>query len=163
MDIQAALNLLGKEDLVQIASMLLAENVALKSRTEQMESLISLATQAVKQAYDNIKNKEPQQVITKVDDLSLRKLFVRNISFKATDLDLAFAFSKYGLVESSKVLYETDLYGRYVSRGYGFIVFKEKDSADKAIRDKIVWIYDRPAECYLAMNSENRPPNNRSS
>jgi RNA recognition motif-containing protein len=144
------LNLLDKEALVQIASTLLTENVALKSRLEQSVPRVE------------------QKVIDPIDELNsnlddnniiLRKLFVRNISFKANPQDLAIAFSKYGNVEYAKIQYQTDKYGCTQSRGYGFIIFSEAESANRALRDKIVWINGRSAECYLAANGEVRPVN----
>ena len=144
------LELLSKENLVQIASMLLTENVALKSRLEKLEPRVE------------------KKVIEPIDDLNsnvddnnvvLRKLFVRNISFKATPQDLAIAFSKYGNVEYAKIQYQRNRNGYTESRGYGFIIFSEAESANRALRDKVVWINGRGAECYLAANGEVRPVN----
>ena len=155
------LELLSKENLVQIASVLLTEHVALKFRLEQLEPRVE---QKVIEPIDELNSKTDDCLRhSKEDDnnVVLRKLFVRNISFKATPQDLAIAFSKYGNVEYAKIQYQTDKYGRSQSRGYGFIIFSQAESANLALRDKIVFLHGRPAECHLAANGEVRPANAR--
>jgi RNA recognition motif-containing protein len=144
------LNLLDKAALVQIASTLLTENVALKSRLEQP---VPRVEQSVIEPIDELNSNVDN------NNIVLRKLFVRNISFKATPEDLAIAFSKYGNVEYAKIQYQRNRNGYTESRGYGFIIFSEAESANLALRDKIVWINGRGAECYLAANGEVRPVN----
>ena len=193
------LNLLDKEALVQIASVLLTENVALKSRLEQsvprvekkviepvnelnsnVHDWLHQSNQSVSQSHKLGKAKQarleepstatsleeanqptlsPQGGEADDNNIILRKLFVRNISFKATPQDLAVAFSKYGNVEYAKIQYQRNRNGYTESRGYGFIIFSEAESANRALRDKIVWINGRGAECYLAANGEVRPVN----
>jgi RNA recognition motif-containing protein len=93
MDHITILELLSKENLVQIASMLLTENVALKSRLEHFEPRVIEAFDELNSNADN-------------NNMALRKLFVRNISFQANPQDLAIAFSKYGNVEFAKIQYQ---------------------------------------------------------
>ena len=144
------LNLLDKEALVQIASVLLTENVALKSRLEKLEpSVEQKAIQPIDELNSNVDD----------NNIVLRKLFVRNISFKATSQDLAVAFSKYGNVEYAKIQYQRNINGYIESRGYGFIIYSDTDSANRALRDKVVFLDGRPTECYLSANGEVRPAN----
>jgi RNA recognition motif-containing protein len=144
------LNLLDKEALVQIASTLLTENVALKSRLEQpVPRVEQKAIEPIDELNSNVDT----------NNIILRRLFVRNISFKATPQDLAVAFSKYGNVEYAKIQYQRNRNGYTESRGYGFIIFSEAESANLALRDKVVFLDGRPAECYLAANGEVRPVN----
>ena len=119
MDHTTFLALLSKENLVQIASMLLTENIALKSRLEQMEPRVEQkviepieelntnlddwlrqSNQSVSQSQTATSLEEvnqpaliPQGVEADNNNVALRKLFVRNISFQATPQDLAVAFS----------------------------------------------------------------------
>lgn len=64
-------------------------------------------------------------------------VFVSNITFDATDVHLREAFSQYGEIESINIGRD----GRGLSRGFGFIHFKDEQSANKAIAgaDKSFW------------------------
>ena len=168
MDHITFLALLSKENLVQIASMLLTENIALKSRLEQMETRIKPIEELNTNVYDWLhqsnQSVSQSQTATSLEEadnnnVALRKLFVRNISFQATPQDLAVAFSKYGNVEYAKIQYQTNKYGYVQSRGYGFVIYSQTESANRALRDKIVLLNGRPAECYLSANGGVRPAN----
>ena len=52
------------------------------------------------------------------------KLYVANINFAATEVDIEELFSKYGEVFSVKLLY--DKIGR--SRGFGFVEVRDEDA-----------------------------------
>ncbi|KAI0442113.1 RNA-binding domain-containing protein [Xylaria telfairii] len=56
-------------------------------------------------------------------------LFVSNMTFDATDVHLQEAFNKYGTILSSNIARD----GRGLSRGFGFITFADKESADRAV------------------------------
>ena len=58
------------------------------------------------------------------------KLFVGNLSFKATDDDLRTAFEQFGIVTSARVAKERDT-GR--SRGFGFVEMPDDGAAKKAV------------------------------
>ena len=59
-------------------------------------------------------------------------LFVGNLSYEATAEDLEQLFTPFGSVVSAKVI--TDKYsGR--SKGFGFVEFESKDSAEAAINE----------------------------
>ncbi|KAI1757098.1 RNA-binding domain-containing protein [Xylaria castorea] len=58
-------------------------------------------------------------------------VFVSNMTFDATDVHVEEAFSKYGEILSVNIARD----GRGLSRGYGFVAYAEKESADRAIRE----------------------------
>ena len=145
MDHLAILGLLSKEELVCIASALL----------QQVNTL--------QQEKAALKEKEVEKLVPDEDNsIVLRKLFVRNIDFRTSHQDLGNAFSKYGKVEFAEVKTETNRYGIVLSKGYGFVIFEDTASANRALQDKNIMIYGRLAECYLAANGGVRPANSRS-
>lgn len=60
----------------------------------------------------------------------MKKLYVGNLSFDATDGDLRQIFETHGTVESAKIATDRDT-GR--SRGFGFVEMPTNDEADAAI------------------------------
>lgn len=60
----------------------------------------------------------------------MKKLYVGNLSYDATDDDLRQMFETHGTVESAKVATDRDT-GR--SRGFGFIEMPTSDQAEAAI------------------------------
>lgn len=60
----------------------------------------------------------------------MRKLYVGNLSFDATDSELRQLFESHGAVESAKVATDRDT-GR--SRGFGFVEMTSDSEADAAI------------------------------
>jgi RNA recognition motif-containing protein len=58
------------------------------------------------------------------------KIFVGNLSFRATNNDLQDLFSQFGQVESANVLTDK-ITGR--SRGFGFVEMKDSAEAEEAI------------------------------
>ena len=60
----------------------------------------------------------------------MKKVYVANISFNATEQDIKDLFSEYGEVESVKMI--TDKYTGQ-SRGFSFVEMESEDSAKKAI------------------------------
>jgi RNA recognition motif-containing protein len=60
----------------------------------------------------------------------MKKLYVGNLSFDATDTDLRQMFEPHGAIESAKVATDRDT-GR--SRGFGFIEMSSNSEADSAI------------------------------
>ncbi len=81
------------------------------------------------------------------------KIYVGNLSFKATDEDLRVAFEAYGDVESAKVIQDRET-GR--SRGFGFVEMSNQDQANSAIEQvNNTEIVDRPVRVNEA---QERPP-----
>jgi RNA recognition motif-containing protein len=58
------------------------------------------------------------------------KLYVGNLSFKTSNLDLTDMFSAYGTVESANIVEDRDT-GR--SRGFGFVEMSSKAEGEEAI------------------------------
>ncbi|MDD3441385.1 MAG: RNA-binding protein [Kiritimatiellae bacterium] len=81
------------------------------------------------------------------------KIYVGNLSFRATDDDLRAAFEPYGEVVSARVIQDKET-GR--SRGFGFVEMPNADEANAAI-DKLnnVEIVDRAVRVNEA---QERPP-----
>lgn len=60
----------------------------------------------------------------------MRKMYVGNIAFNATEEDLRGLFSEYGEIESLKII-KDNFTGQ--SRGFGFIEMVDENDAKKAI------------------------------
>ena len=60
----------------------------------------------------------------------MKKVYVANISFNATEQDLKDLFAEYGEIESVKMI--TDKYTGQ-SRGFAFVEMESEDGAKKAI------------------------------
>jgi len=85
--------------------------------------------------------------------VSIVKIYVGNLSFRATDEDLRAAFAAHGDVESARVIQDRDT-GR--SRGFGFVEMPNADQANTAIEQvNNTEIVDRPVRVNEA---QERPP-----
>jgi RNA recognition motif-containing protein len=82
------------------------------------------------------------------------KIYVGNLSYRASDDDLHAAFSQYGEIASAEVVKERET-GR--SRGFGFVVMPNAAEAQKAI-DALDGqeICGRPVRCNEAQERERR-------
>ena len=81
------------------------------------------------------------------------KIYVGNLSFKATDDDLRAAFEPYGEVVSARVIKDKET-GR--SRGFGFVEMPNQEQANAAIaKVNNTEIVDRPVRVNEA---QERPP-----
>ncbi|KAI1734776.1 RNA-binding domain-containing protein [Xylaria scruposa] len=101
-----------------------------KAAADAVESAIKAAEQSGSTADDN---PTLQSSLTE-NELALKQgytVFISNMTFDATDVHLQEAFSKYGTI--TKVNIARD--GRGLSRGFGFVTYTEKESADRAIRE----------------------------
>ena len=84
------------------------------------------------------------------------KIYTDNLSLEVTDDDLRLAFEKFGQVESVTIT-KDKLSGK--SKGFGFVTFKDDESANKAIsemNDKEV--EGRNLKVNEARPMEDRPP-----
>ena len=61
----------------------------------------------------------------------MKKIYVGNLPWSATEAELSDMFAKFGSVESATIVTDRDT-GR--SRGFGFVEMAEADDADKAIQ-----------------------------
>ena len=85
----------------------------------------------------------------------MKKLFVGNLSYKATDTDLKDMFSKNGEVTEAVVIMDRD---RGLSKGFGFVTMTDDAEADAAIE---MWngkdIEGRALTVNEARPQENKP------
>ena len=83
------------------------------------------------------------------------KIYVGNLSFRATDEDLRAAFEPYGEVASARVINDRET-GR--SRGFGFVEMSNNDQANDAIAHvNGTEIVGRPVRCNEAQDRPDRP------
>ncbi|XP_057768794.1 UBP1-associated protein 2C-like isoform X2 [Salvia miltiorrhiza] len=80
-------------------------------------------------------------------DPALRKLFVRGLAWNTTSETLCAAFLEHGEIEEGAVIYDK-VTGK--SRGYGFVTFKDMESAQTALKAPSKMIDGRMAVCNLA-------------
>ncbi|CDP10118.1 unnamed protein product [Coffea canephora] len=80
-------------------------------------------------------------------DPALRKLFVRGLSWNTTSETLCAAFEEHGEIEEGAVIADKAT-GK--SRGYGFITYKDMESAQRALKAPSKMIDGRMAVCNLA-------------
>ncbi|KAL0428594.1 UNVERIFIED_CONTAM: UBP1-associated protein 2C [Sesamum latifolium] len=84
-------------------------------------------------------------------DPALRKLFVRGLAWNTSSETLCAAFQEHGEIEEGAVIYDKAT-GK--SRGYGFVTYKDMESAQRALKapSKMidVSILGRMAVCNLA-------------
>ncbi|RYO91302.1 hypothetical protein DL766_002027 [Monosporascus sp. MC13-8B] len=82
-------------------------------------------------------------------------VFVSNMTFDATDVHLREAFSQYGDIVSINIGRD----GRGLSRGFGFVHFKDEQSANKAVAgaDKSFW-HGRRINVAIANKAAARSP-----
>lgn len=91
-------------------------------------------------------------------DPALRKLFVRGLAWNTTSETLCAAFEVHGEIEEGAVIMDKAT-GK--SRGYGFITYKNMESAQKALKAPSKMIDGRMAVCNLAsegLNSNTTTP-----
>lgn len=62
----------------------------------------------------------------------MKKIFVGNLSFSATETEVREMFEQFGTVESVAILTDRDT-GR--SRGFGFVEMSDNGEADRAIQN----------------------------
>ncbi|KAL2480555.1 UBP1-associated protein 2C [Abeliophyllum distichum] len=87
-------------------------------------------------------------------DPALRKLFVRGLAWNTTSETLCAAFQEHGEIEEGAVIFDKAT-GK--SRGYGFITYKDMESAQRALRAPGKMIDGRMAVCNLASEGFTGP------
>ncbi|XP_011078840.1 UBP1-associated protein 2C-like isoform X1 [Sesamum indicum] len=80
-------------------------------------------------------------------DPALRKLFVRGLAWNTSSETLCAAFQEHGEIEEGAVIYDKAT-GK--SRGYGFVTYKDMESAQRALKAPSKMIDGRMAVCNLA-------------
>lgn len=87
------------------------------------------------------------------------KLYVGNLSFSANDDTLITMFSKFGTVDSAKVIMDRDTNR---SKGFGFVEMSSSNEAQKAIESlNGTEVEGRPITVNEARPQENRSSNSR--
>lgn len=87
-------------------------------------------------------------------DPALRKLFVRGLAWNTTSETLCAAFQEHGEIEEGAVIFDKAT-GK--SRGYGFITYKDMESAQRALKAPGKMIDGRMAVCNLASEGFTGP------
>ncbi|KAA8534330.1 hypothetical protein F0562_031843 [Nyssa sinensis] len=87
-------------------------------------------------------------------DTTLTKVFVGGLAWEAPKETLREHFEKYGEIMEA-VIISDKVTGR--SKGYGFVTFKDPESAKKACEDATPVINGRRANCNLASLGARRP------
>ena len=108
-----------------------------ESKEEQEEnSEPKLVKNPNKENEDSEQNEKEQEKVDKksksYNSGTWPELFVNNLSYKTTDESLKKYFSKYGEVESTKIVFDKET-GR--PKGVGFCKFCDSSSAAKALKD----------------------------
>ncbi|KAL5984174.1 hypothetical protein ACLOJK_018278 [Asimina triloba] len=80
-------------------------------------------------------------------DVAHRKIFVHGLGWDTTRDVLVSAFQSYGDIEDCNVVVDK-VTGR--AKGYGFVLFKTRRGAQKALKEPQKKINNRPAHCQLA-------------
>ncbi|KAL3841210.1 hypothetical protein ACJIZ3_025801 [Penstemon smallii] len=80
-------------------------------------------------------------------DPAFRKLFVRGLAWNTSSETLCAAFQEHGEIEEGAVIYDKAT-GK--SRCYGFITYKDMESAQRALKAPNKMIHGRMAVCNLA-------------
>ncbi|XP_062184609.1 UBP1-associated protein 2B-like [Phragmites australis] len=88
-------------------------------------------------------------------DPASRKLFVHGLGWGAGADDLRSAFSRFGELEDCRVISDKQS-GK--SKGYGFVLFRSRRSALRALRRPQLQIGGRLAFCHLAASGPAPPP-----
>lgn len=91
-------------------------------------------------------------------DPSHRKIFVHGLAWDATSAQLMDAFSPFGPVEDCSVVIDRAT-GR--AKGYGFVLFKTRSAAAKALKEPQKRIGSRMAACQLASIGGAKPEGGR--
>ncbi|OVA00400.1 RNA recognition motif domain [Macleaya cordata] len=87
-------------------------------------------------------------------DPAHRKLFVHGLGWETTSEKLRDFFSKYGELEDCNVVVDKST-GK--SKGYGFLLFKHRKSAQKALKEPQKKIESRMTACQLASSGPVNP------
>ncbi|KAL2507077.1 UBP1-associated protein 2A [Forsythia ovata] len=107
------------------------------------DQLSLLIKEAVVKHSDLLEN---VQKLADVDPMH-RKIFVHGLGWDANDEIMKSVFGKYGEIEDCKVVSDKNS-GK--SKGYGFILYKHREGARRALKQPQKTIGNRTASCQLA-------------
>ncbi|EOA32722.1 hypothetical protein CARUB_v10016026mg [Capsella rubella] len=106
---------------------------------------------------------QPNNQANNDHDTRFTKIFIGNLTWRTTSDDLITHFGRFGEVVHANVVCET-YPGR--SKGYGFVTFRDSDSAARALENKNPVIDGRTTNCQLATLGARKkinPPNQNGS
>eukprot|EP00604_Paraphysomonas_vestita_P002859 CAMPEP_0174818654 /NCGR_PEP_ID=MMETSP1107-20130205/1478_1 /TAXON_ID=36770 /ORGANISM="Paraphysomonas vestita, Strain GFlagA" /LENGTH=306 /DNA_ID=CAMNT_0016030855 /DNA_START=287 /DNA_END=1207 /DNA_ORIENTATION=- len=104
-----------------------------------MQALLDIA-ESIPEALEKLEEKAQS-------DPAHRKLFIRGLAWDTTDEQLHAAFNIYGEIEDAAVVMDRTT-GK--NKGYGFVIFKDMDSAYAALQEPEKEIDGRKTHCNLA-------------
>ncbi|KAL1830996.1 hypothetical protein ACET3Z_000647 [Daucus carota] len=88
------------------------------------------------------------QIVEKAEtDVSHRKLFFHGLGWDTTRQAVVLSFEKYGEIEDCSLIIDK---GTGRAKGFGFVVFKSRDGAKKALEEGKLKIDNRVVWCQLA-------------
>ena len=88
--------------------------------------------------------------------MAQNKLFIGNLSFRATEDELSDVFSQYGELEEVKIILDRET-GR--SRGFAFITYVDEASAQDALALDGTSVSGRDIRVSIATERPRRPAN----
>lgn len=88
------------------------------------------------------------------DDAADRKLFVRGLAWETTDDTLRREFQTFGDLEEATIARDK---ATNKSKGFGFVTYKHKSGADRALQSPKKLIDGRATMCNLACQGHNKP------
>lgn len=88
---------------------------------------------------------------------TFRKIFVYGLSWDTTKVCLAEAFSKYGEIEDCHVVLDKQTNR---AKGFGFVMFKTRFGASKALKEPQKMVNNRYVSCQLACLGKNESSGN---
>ncbi|RRT44830.1 hypothetical protein GW17_00051674 [Ensete ventricosum] len=98
------------------------------------------------------------QYRSRFGDTTLTKVFVGGLAWETPTEDLRRYFEQFGEILEAVII--TDKFtGR--SKGYGFVTFREPESARRSVADPNPVIGGRRANCNIAALGRPRPPSPR--
>ncbi|KAI5079210.1 hypothetical protein GOP47_0006881, partial [Adiantum capillus-veneris] len=126
------------------------EDIAGLAETLSKEQLVGILKEAAL-SYTDIRSKLQSAAD---EDPAARKLFVRGLSWSTEKDGLKKAFEEYGAVKDATVIVEKST-GK--SKGYGFVTFRHRDAALRALKEPNKKIEGRNTVCNLsgAREAEN--------
>lgn len=87
-----------------------------------------------------------------------RKLFVRGLSWDTTNETFRMEFQKFGEIEDATIARDR---GTGKSKGFGFVTYRHKSSADRALQQPQKVIDGRATYCNLACQGSSRGPSDK--
>ena len=146
--VSACLNFVRQEDAAKAVDLLNGYEIKANSMDENKDGnesndvvykLYVARSQNRKERDDLLRQKSKKNKEQFRKSLKERTVYVGNLSDDINDLILNNIFSKYGVITSVKIKYNRHT---KKSRGFGFVTFKEKNDATRAINEMNNYVYN---------------------